>query len=121
MSQRRFIGLFLLVGLAIPVLWFALDSALLRGNPRLSYFLMSTLRVDRVLLAVWPSSVLLMADPEGKSFLIRFLSLLVNGALYGAMGWLVWLGLHRHRAILAVALAVAAAGWWLLFGWYLGW
>lgn len=121
MTQRRLMGLFVLVGVAIPVLWFAFDSMMLRGHPRLSNYLLNTLHFDRVLLAIWPSSVLLMADPEGKSLLLPILSLLANVALYGVVGLLVWLGLRRHRAFLAVVAAGIGLGWYVLFGWYLGW
>lgn len=121
MSQRSFVGLFVLVGVAVPILWFIFHSAMLKGDPSLSSYVMNTLHLDRVLLAIWPSSALLMADPEGESLLLPLFSLTINAALYGALGWLVWIGFHGHRAILAITTAAAVAAWYMLFDWYLGW
>lgn len=81
---------------------------------------METLYLDRVLLGVWPSSVLLMADPEGRSVSIPIVAALANVVLYGGLGWLVWFGLYRKRAVLGLAAAVVVVGWYFLFSWYVG-
>lgn len=121
MSQRRFAGLSVAVGVAIPALWFIAYWAFFRGDPSLSHSAMSAFQIDKVLLAIWPSSMFLMADPEGKSVLIPLVSVAVNAVLYGVMGWLVWLGVYRNKAILGAAVGMVVAGWCFLLGWYLGW
>ncbi|MCY7309055.1 MAG: hypothetical protein LH632_23590 [Rhodoferax sp.] len=75
---------------------------------------------DRVLLAVWPSWIFFVADPEERSVAIPVVSVAVNAVLYGAIGWLVWFGLYRHRAMLGVAIGVVLLGWYFLFNWYAG-
>jgi hypothetical protein len=77
-------------------------------------------RFDRVLVAIWLSWLFLIADPEERSVAIPVASVAVNAVLYGALGWLVWLGLHRHRALLGVAIAAVVIGWYFLFKWYAG-
>ena len=61
-----------------------------------------------------------MADPEGRSVSIPIMAILTNVALYGGLGWLVWFGLYRHRAMLGVVIAAVLIGWYFLFSWY-GW
>ena len=119
LKQSRFVALSVGVGVAVPVLWLLGDWLFLRGNPDLSKWIMG-FHFDRVLLAVWPSSVLLMADPEGRSVSIPIMAILTNVALYGGLGWLVSFGLHRYRAALGVAAAIVLVGWYFLFNWY-GW
>ena len=82
---------------------------------------MSKLYFDRVLLVIWPSWVLLMADPEGTSLLIPVVSVAANAVLYTVLGWSLWLGLNRNKALLGLVVVLALGGWHLLFGWYLGW
>jgi hypothetical protein len=81
---------------------------------------MSANRFDRVLLAAWPSWIFFAADPEERSVAIPVASIAVNAALYGTLGWLVWLGLYRRREALVIAAAAVGAGWYALFKWYLG-
>jgi hypothetical protein len=120
MSKRRFITLALLAGLLVPILWFLTHWVFLRGDPVLSKSIMEAFYLDRVLLGVWPSSVLLMADPEGRSISIPIVSTLANVVLYGCLGWLVWFGLYRYRAALGLAAAAVVVGWYFLFSWYAG-
>jgi hypothetical protein len=120
MSPRRFIISAIAVGVAIPLLWLALYWGVLRGNPRLINNLMSAGRLDLALLAVWPSWILLVADPEERSVAIPAASIAVNGVLYGGLGWLVWFGLYRKPAAIAVAALAILVGWYFLFGWYTG-
>jgi hypothetical protein len=120
MSQRRFIALAATVGVAFPVIWLAVNWGFLQGNPALSNLVLSSYRFDRVLLALWPSSLLLMADPEGRSVAIPAAAIAVNAMLYGAVGWLVWFGLNRHRFVLPVVAAGVLAGWYVLLRWYVG-
>lgn len=121
MSQHRFVALSVAVGTVVPALWFIAYWMFFKGDSSLSHTAMSALYLDRVLLAIWPSSILLMADPEGKSISIPLLSVAANAALYGAMGWLVWLGFCKSKSILGAVVVMVVAGWYFLLSWYLGW
>jgi hypothetical protein len=121
LNPQRFVALSVGVGVAVPALWLFVYWVFLRSNPGLISLIMGTYHVDRALLAVWPSWIFLVADPEERSIAIPVVSVAVNAALYGALGWLFWFGLYRHRAILGVVIAVALSGWYFLFSWYTGW
>ena len=120
MSQWRFVAWAVGGGIAIPALWLFVQRVFLSNDPSLSHLLLSSYRFDRVLLAVWPSSILLMADPEGQSVAIPAAAIAVNAVLYGVVGWLVWYGLNRRRLMLPVVAVGVLAGWYALLRWYVG-
>ena len=119
LKQSRFVALSVGVGVAVPVLWLLVYWLFLKGNPDLISWIMGS-RFDRVLIAIWPSWFFFVADPEERSVTIPLASVAANAVLYGALGWLVWFGLYRHRAMLGVAIAAVLIGWYFLFSWY-GW
>lgn len=119
-SQLRFVILAAALGIATPVIWLVLYWAFLRGNPTQISSVMSTTYFDRVLVAVWPSWIFLIADPEEQSIAIPAISIVVNAILYSILGWLVWFGLNRKRTVLGLAAAVVLAGWYFLLKWYVG-
>ena len=120
MSQRRFVAIAVVVGAAVPVVWLVIYWAFLRGNPELINSVMSVGHFDRVLVAVWPSWVFLIADPEERSVTIPALAIAINVLLYGVVGWLIWFGLNRNRLVLGVVAMALTAGWYFLLRWYLG-
>lgn len=120
MSQRRFVAWAVAIGAAISILWLAVYWAFLRGNPTLINSIMSFGHFDRILVALWPSWLLLVADPEERSVAIPAISIAANGLLYGILGWLIWIGLHRRRIMLGLVAVVLIAGWYLLLRWYVG-
>ena len=117
LKQSRFVALSIGVGIALPVLWLLVYWLFLRGNPDLISWIMRS-RFDRVLIAIWPSWFFFVADPEERSVTIPLASVAANAVLYGALGWLVWFGLYRYRAMLGVAIAAVLIGWYFLFSWY---
>ena len=120
MNQFRFVVFATGIGVAIPLLWMAIYWFVLRGNAALIYSLMSEGRFDRVLIAVWPSWLFFIADPNEQSIAIPVVSVVVNGVLYGAVGWLVWYGLNRHRFVLPVTAVGIVAGMYSVLRWYGG-
>lgn len=120
MNQRRFVGFAAAVGVAVPLAWLAVYWTFLRGNPALINSIMSGGYFDRVLIAIWPSWLFLIADPEERSVAIPAVAIAVNALLYGAVGWLVWFGLNRRRLMLPVVAIVVLAGWYVLLRWYVG-
>jgi hypothetical protein len=120
MSQGRFVTFAAGIGAAIPLVWLGIYWMILRGNPALINSVMSEIRFDRVLVAIWPSWLFLIADPEERSVAIPVAAIVVNTLLYGALGWLVWFGLNRRRFVLSFVAVGVLAGWYFLFRWYLG-
>ncbi len=120
MSQRRFVAFAAGMGVAIPLVWLAIYWAFLKGNPALINSIMSGGFFDRVLIALWPSWLFLIADPEERSIAIPTASIAVNAVLYGSVGWLVWIGLNRRRIVLLAVTFAVLAGWYLLLRWYTG-
>lgn len=120
MSYRRLVTWAVGLGVLIPVLWLVVQRTILSGDPNLSYLALSTYRLDRVLLALWPASILLMADPEGDSVIISAVAIAVNALMYGTIGWLIWFGLNRRRFVLPVLAVGVHVGWYFLLRWYAG-
>lgn len=120
MTQRRFVIFAAAIGVAIPLIWLAVYWSFLRGNPAFINAIMSDGHFDRVLIAIWPSWLFLIADPEERSVAIPVLAIAVNAMLYGVVGWLVWLGLNRWRFILPLVATGVLAGWYILLRWYVG-
>jgi hypothetical protein len=119
LKQSRFVALSVGVGIALPALWLLVYWLFLKGHPDLISWIMGS-RFDRVLIAIWPSWFFFVADPEERSITIPLASVAVNAVLYGTLGWLVWFGLYRYRAMLGVVIAAVLVGWYFLFNWY-GW
>lgn len=119
-GSGRWVAISTGVGVAVPCLWLLFHWMVLRGNPGLIDSIMETFHFDRVLLAIWPSWILLLADPEEKSVAIPVVSVVVNAALYGIVGWLLWFGFYRHRTVLGLVIAAIAGGWFFLLSWYTG-
>ena len=120
MSMRRFVILATAIGAAIPILWLVFYFFFLRGNSALTNTVMSVAHFDRVLVVVWPSWLLLIADPEGRSFTVPFIAIAINALLYGVVGWLIWIGLNRSRLLLTCVAIGLIAGWFWLLQWYIG-
>ena len=112
MTQGRFIGFAVAVGIAIPVTWLAVYWIFLRGNAAL--ILEGHLRALSIL---WPSWPLLMADPEERSIAIPAVSIIANALLYGIVGWFIWFGLNRNHLVLAIVVTALIVGWYLLQRW----
>jgi hypothetical protein len=115
MSQGRFVGFAIAVGIAVPVTWLVVYWLFLRGNAAI----MSEGHI-RALSVIWPSWPLLMADPEERSVAIPAMSVAINALLYGIVGWLIWFGLNRNRLVLAVVAVALVVGWLLLQRWLSG-
>lgn len=98
------------VGIGIPILWLIVYWTLLSGNPSLINSLMSVGHLDQALLAVWPSSIFLAADPEDRSVAVPIVSIAVNAVLYAGLGWLVWFDLYRHRVVLGLTVVAIVVG-----------
>lgn len=120
MAPQYFIAWAVGAGVVLPIIWLVAYWTFLRGNPGLMHSVMSVGHFDKVLLAIWPSSIFLAADPENRSVAIPVVSMAVNAALYGGLGWLFWVGLYRTRIVLVRTILLILVGWYYLFSWYAG-
>lgn len=120
MGPQYFVVSAIGVGIGIPIIWLFTYWAILEGNPALMHSVMSVGHLDKALMAIWPSSLFLGADPEDQSVAIPIVSIAVNAVLYGGLGWLVWFGLYRNRIVLAGTVLLIVIGWCGLFSWYAG-
>mgnify|MGYP001766014874 CR=1 FL=1 len=100
-----------LLGAAVPVAWYAIHATVGHRWPDV----LDTMHCDVVLMVVWPSSVLLIADPLGENLDVQVMAVLGNVLLYAIVGALVWLGVLRSRWMLATPVAVLAVVWWWVF------
>lgn len=117
MNQRRFVTLAVALGAAIPVVWLIAYWVFLRGNSALVNSIMSEEHL-RVISIIWPSWLLLMADPEERGLTIPAVSIAINALLYGIVGWLIWFGLNRkNRLILTAVAATLIICWYVLLRW----
>lgn len=67
-----------------------------------------------VLLAIWPSSLLMIGDPEDKSLILPIIATVLNALLYGVVGALVRFGFLYSKPVLAVTVLAVLVGWFAL-------
>ncbi len=103
-------------GILLPLAWFGAY----RIFPEPVNHAMSTPWVGDAVLLLWPSSILLLGDPDEVSLILPIISVALNAVLYGAIGWLVWIGWNRQRLILPVVAVGVLSGWYVLLRWYVG-
>src|SRR4051812_10712877 len=104
MSVKKFIAYFVAAGVLIPTIWFAFYWGLGQHNESVTTWLLRNTWVETTKLMLWPSSILMLADPEDTSVALPVLSVALNAGLYALVGWLLWIGLSRSTFVL-IALA----------------
>lgn len=100
------------VGAGICLAWWLLYYVIGGSVSGVRDFIFNIPHIDRLLLCVWPSSILLMADPTDSNLALLLFASACNVVLYGLMGRLLWAGLYRRRWLL-VPFVVLTAGLWL--------
>lgn len=91
--MKRIVVAFALVGLGIPVTW----MLAYHGSAAFAeWWLKAPHWVDSLRLAVWPSAILLIADPLDNNVMLWAVSAAINGAIYALIGSLLCVVL-RHR------------------------
>lgn len=109
MTAKKFVLCFVAAGIFLPAAWFGVY----RVCPEIINRAMSSLWVGDVVLLLWPSSILLLGDPNETSVVVLpIVSTIANAVLYGIIGALLWIGLKRSKAVLAVTVAAILAGWY---------
>jgi uncharacterized protein (TIGR03382 family) len=92
--MKRHVLAFALVGLGIPVVWMSLYHA---TSWFAGWWLNGPLWGETLLLAVWPSSILLVADPMDNNVGLWAASAAINSAIYAVVGGLLVSALSRRR------------------------
>ena len=114
MSMGRFIGIFSLFALSLPLIftliWMILEKTKYwygsLGNG------LATLQ-----LLIWPSSIFIMATAGHHGIDYGMLSISVaanNIVLYSIIGFVVWLSLKQHRWLLYLLIMIIILGWYKL-------
>lgn len=70
----------------------------------------------KIYMTLWPTA-LHYVDWEGPTgMIIRISCILLNGLIYGFVGWLVWLGAYVHRILFVIPVALILLNmselWW---------
>jgi len=71
-----------------------------------------------LLLALWPSSILMLADSEDSSFFVPFIAILLNVCYYVILTVLLFLGFRRSKIAGVFVLACIGAAYWALLAFY---
>lgn len=113
MSMARFISLFAVGGVVVPlifqVVWWVLNK-----YPAIE--LKSGLGLQKLMLLLWPSSLMVLPAGSDESLLpvALLISIAVNVVLYVAIGAVIWYGFRKHHVVLVLLAAVMAVIWWRL-------
>jgi len=73
------------------------------------------LGIFRLMLILWPSSIMMMAPGEFSSWsdaLVLLIEIDFNIALYVTVGAAIWYGLTKHYAVLVLVAIAIAVMWW---------
>ena len=93
MVMKRLVLFFALVGLGIPVVW---KLAYHYSAPFAEWWLQAPDWVETLRLALWPSALLLIADPLDSNVALWIVSVAINAATYGLIGGLLHAVLRRR-------------------------
>jgi hypothetical protein len=109
MSMKRLVLIFTGIGAAFPLGFLAVYQL----SPAFRHWWhKGPVWMESAMLAVWPSSLLLMADPEGQSVWPPIISVALNVVLYAILGWLFWIGIKRSPIVLVGTAAAILVGWY---------
>lgn len=111
MSMARFISLFAVGGVVVPlvfqVIWLGVNR-----YPAIELKL--GLGLQKIMLVLWPSSLMMLPAGSDESLLpvALLISIAVNVVLYIAIGAAIWYGFRKHYVVLVLLAVVMAVMWW---------
>lgn len=91
--MRAFLISMTLAGMLVPTIWFGLHWLV----PGFDHWWLvdAPSWLEGALLVAWPTSLLLMADPEERNIWIPLISVGLNVLLYGVVGMVLYIGRRR--------------------------
>ncbi len=111
--MSKFLLIFSLVGVSIPIIWLSFWGWAKNSCEQCVSWLMGSQLFDVGLLLVWPSSLLLMADPTDSNLQLQVVSVVVNIVFYMILGWLTWLA--TSKSLMFFLPIIGFYIWWLWF------
>ena len=109
----KFLLIFSLVGGSIPIIWLMFWHWAKNSCEQCVNWLMGSQFFDVTLLIVWPSSLLLVADPSDNNLKLQSISVLINILFYMILGLLTWLA--TSKSLLFCMPIIGFYVWWLWF------
>jgi len=112
-SLGRFIGIFSLFGLSLPLIFTLIWTIL--EKTKYAYGSLGN-GLATLELLIWPSSIFMMATAghHGIDYGMLSISVAANIVLYSIIGFVVWLGLKQHRWLLYFLVMIIILGWYKL-------
>lgn len=106
MTKRRFITIFALTGGVLPLAFMA-ALYFIRAQESISL----AANIERVMLILWPSSLLQMAADgarpgDVKAYAIALSSIVINALLYALIGLCTWLAFKRNIMFLLIPVSL---------------
>lgn len=113
MSMARFISLFAVGGVLVPLVFQAVWWVMSR-YPAIELKL--GLGIEKLMLVLWPSSLMMLPVGSDESLfpVALLISIAVNVVLYVAIGAAIWYGFRKHYVVLVLRAIVMAVMWWRL-------
>lgn len=113
MKLVPFVAIAAATGAGVAGIWCFAYYVIGDASPGFRAYLSSVPGVDTLLLLLWPTSILMLGDPEDSNLGLLLIAASGNVLFYGILGLLLWFGIHRSRATL-LATALLIAGIWAL-------
>ncbi|WP_368564807.1 hypothetical protein [Pseudoxanthomonas sp. UTMC 1351] len=103
------------LGASIPIVWSLLYYGVGGAFPEFKDGLLTASGSNTLRLLIWPTSILLLGDPDDSNYGLVLVSVAGNMLLYGLLGALIWMGLHRSKMYLIFPVLLTAGIWyWVL-------
>lgn len=91
--MKRLIVAVTCLGLFVPIVWMTLYH---QSASFAQWWFAAPQWIEAVRLVLWPSAILLMADPQDSNVSLWVVSALINAALYAVVASLVGHALYRR-------------------------
>lgn len=92
--MRRYILIATMLGVTGPVLWML---AYHKSSAFADWWFGAPGWIEYIRSALWPTAIMLMADPLDKNVALWIAATMLNGAIYALLGALIWFSIHRRK------------------------
>jgi hypothetical protein len=117
MTKRLCVTIAALLGAALPIIFL---SVLYYIHAHQDSDVSSAAGVERLMLLLWPSSLMQMAIDGARPndpgmYIITVSSIAINAILYALIGLCGWLGFKKNSAYFVIPTVILLMIWWKLF------